>query len=470
MLFHSFEFIFIFLPVVLFLYFSIKSHRSRLILLLLSSYVFYGYWNYKFVALLIFTTIVDYNIGLIIHEKQDPIVRKRLLQLSIAINLGILGFFKYFNFFIDSFYSVTNLISSEPSRAFFLEIVLPVGISFYTFQSMSYIIDIYYKKTEPHRDFFAFAAYVALFPQLVAGPIIRHSDLVYQLEDPTRGKFNWHNFSEGLHFFVIGLSKKIILADRIALAIDPALLNMNNLSTPEAWLCALGYTAQLYFDFSGYSDMAIGLGKMMNFQFPQNFNSPYKSKSITEFWQRWHMSLSAWLRDYLYIPLGGNRLSPLKTYRNLMLTMMLGGLWHGAHWVYVVWGTYHGTILAIERFLKNRKIKIIPGPIKLPFTFLLVVIGWVFFRSPNMEFAWQWLDKMFLPSYDFNFYNLSAKVRDRFAAALLIGFVIIFFFKNTWEFNYDRILKPKMGFVIGILFVVCLLFFSKHSPFLYFQF
>lgn len=458
------------MPIVLLLYFNLKSHRARLYLLLISSYIFYGYWNYKFVSLLILTTVVDYYIGLALHERKDPKKRKKLLQFSIVLNLSILGFFKYFNFFVDSFYDITSLISNDASRTFFLEIVLPVGISFYTFQSMSYIIDIYFHKTEPHRDFAAFAAYVALFPQLIAGPIIRHSDLVYQLEDPSRGKFNWNNFAQGIHLFVVGLSKKIILADRIALAIDPALLNLSNLSTPEAWLCILGYTAQLYFDFSGYSDMAVGLGRMMNFQFPQNFNSPYKSKSITEFWQRWHMTLSAWLRDYLYIPLGGNKLSPLKTYRNLMITMILGGFWHGAHWVYVVWGLYHGGILAIERFFKNRKIKIIPSYLALPWTFLLVMIGWVFFRSPNMNFAWEWLDKMFLPDYTWSFFNFSAKVRDRFAIALAIGYFIIFYCKNTFEFDFKKLLVPRMAYLMAFLFIVCVMYFSKHSPFLYFQF
>ena len=470
MLFNSFEFIFVFLPLVLVLYFNIKSHRGKLYLLLISSYIFYGYWNYKFIGLILLTTIIDFNIGLALSRFDNPLTRKRLMQLSIVTNLTILGFFKYFNFFVDSFYEVTSLLGSTSSREFFLEIVLPVGISFYTFQSMSYIIDVYYKKTEPHRDFVSYATYIALFPPLIAGPIIRHNNLVHQLEDPTRGKFNWNNFAQGIHLFVIGLSKKIIFADRIGMAIDPALLNMSNLSTPEAWLCALGYTAQLYFDFSGYSDMAIGLGKMMNFDFPQNFNSPYKSKSITEFWQRWHISLSSWLKDYLYIPLGGNKLSPAKTYRNLMLTMILGGLWHGASWVYVIWGTYHGVILAIERFFKNRNIKIIPQKFLLPWTFLLAMIGWVFFRSPNMTFAMEWIDKMFLPNYDWSFYNFSAKVRDRFAAVLVIGYCIIFYCKNTFELDYKRALKPRLAIVMALLFIIGILYFSKDSPFLYFQF
>ncbi len=470
MLFNSFEFIFLFLPIVLFLYYFLKNHRHKLILLLLSSYFFYGYWNYKFVALLLLSTTLDFYLGLAIYNAKTDLRRKRLLILSVITNLGILGFFKYFNFFVDNFYELSSLITNDTQRTFFLEIVLPVGISFYTFQSMSYTIDVYYRHTEPHRDFFAFAAYVALFPQLVAGPIVRHSDLVYQLEDPKKGFFNAENFSKGIILFVIGLSKKIILADLLAAAVDPALVGLQNLSTLEAWLCTVGYTLQLYFDFSGYSDMAIGLGLMMNYEFPRNFNSPYKSRSITEFWQRWHISLSTWLRDYLYIPLGGNRFGTYKTYRNLFLTMLLGGFWHGAHWVYIAWGAYHGILLSIERALKNKFRFPIPA-LKLPFTFLLVMIGWVFFRSPDMSFAGDWLSKMFLPPYEFTFFNLESKTRDKFIPVLIIGLVLVFKAKNTSEFDLKNLSrKPQFGILLALLFCICLAFFSKNSPFLYFQF
>lgn len=470
MLFNSFEFIFLFLPIVLILYYSLSNHRHKLILLLLSSYIFYGYWNYKFVLLLIISTTLDYYLGIAIFNSKDSIRRKQLLLVSIITNLGILGFFKYFNFFVDSFYDLSSLIGNESQRTFFLEVVLPVGISFYTFQSLSYTIDVYYNKTKPHYDYFAFAAYIALFPQLVAGPIIRHSDLVYQLEDTKRGFFNAENFAKGIVLFIIGLSKKVILADFLAATIDPALVGLQNLSTIEAWLCTFGYTLQLYFDFSGYSDMAIGLGLMLNLVFPWNFNSPYKSRSITEFWQRWHMSLSNWLRDYLYIPLGGNRFGTFKTYRNLFLTMLLGGFWHGAHWVYIIWGAYHGILLAIERALKGKFN--FPLPVfKLPFTFLLVMIGWVFFRSPTMSYAMDWLDKMFLPPYDFTFFNIESKTRDKFIPALIIGLAIIFKAPNTSELNLDKLSqKQSLAILLALLFCTCLFLFSKNSPFLYFQF
>jgi len=471
MLFNSFEFIFVFLLLFLIAYYTISNHRARLMMLLGASYFFYGYWNYKFVALIFASTALDFMLGLKIHDAKTQEAKKRLVILSVIVNLGILGFFKYFNFFIDNFYELTSLITQDSSRSFYLNIILPVGISFYTFQSMSYTIDIYFGTTKPHRDFFAFAAYVALFPQLVAGPIVRHSDLVYQLEDPAKAKFDPENFAKGLMLFTLGLAKKMILADRLAEAVDPALTNVAFLSTAEAWLCAVGYTLQLYFDFSGYSDMAIGLGSMMNFWFPQNFNSPYKSRSITVFWQRWHMTLSTWLRDYLYIPLGGNRNGTFKTYRNLFITMFLGGLWHGAAWVYVIWGSYHGILLAIERYFKVSndgffKFK----PLSIVATFILVVIGWVFFRSPTLAFAGDWLGNMFLPPYDFTLFHFVAKVRDRFFTALIVGLIIVFKWKNTGEFNLVGMMKARYAFAMALLLVVSITFFSKNSPFLYFQF
>ncbi len=470
MLFNSFEFIFVFLPIVLCLYFLIKNQKHRLTFLLLASYVFYGYWNYKFVGLLLFSTTLDFYLGLAIHNSTIQQRRKKLMILSVISNLGILGFFKYSNFFIDNFYELNSLLANDSSRTFFLEIILPVGISFYTFQSLSYTIDVYYKKTQPHRDFVTFATYVALFPQLVAGPIIRHSDLVYQLEDPTRGSYNSDNFSKGILLFVIGLSKKMLIADLLANAIDPALSRVDTLSTLESWLCSVGYTLQLYFDFSGYSDMAIGLGTMMNLHFPQNFNSPYKSRSITEFWQRWHMSLSRWLRDYLYIPLGGNKHGTLLTYRNLFITMLLGGFWHGANWVYIIWGAYHGILLAIERAVSS-KLKIPLPNIGRPLTFLLVVMGWVFFRSPNMHFAGEWFSKMFLPPYDFTLFNFTSTVKDRFFGALVVGLAITFWAKNTSEFDIGTLTQKRYyAVLLAILLVLCLSFFSKNSPFLYFQF
>jgi len=471
MLFNSFEFIFFFLPVVLIVYFALPSHRLKLIWLLLASYFFYGYWNYKFIPLLLLSTSLDFYLGLKMADTEDPRRRKQLLLLTLVSNLGLLGYFKYAVFFTDNFFVLTSLINSDWRKSFTLDIVLPVGISFYTFQSMSYTIDIYLRQTKPHRDFVAFATYVALYPQLIAGPIVRHSELVFQLENPSRFRFDAKAFALGLVLFTLGLAKKVILADRLAAAVDPALLNLSLLSTAEAWLSILGYTLQIYFDFSGYSDMAIGLGSMLGFSFPKNFDSPYKSKSITEFWQRWHISLSSWLRDYLYIPLGGNRHGKLKTYRNLMLTMLLGGFWHGASWVYVIWGGFHGLCLAAERGLRADRRRWLPNLPKQILTFWLVMMGWIAFRSLDVNMMLTWLERLYLPPYDFDIYNIDPKVRDKFFPVLIFGLWLTFKGRNTGEINWERLIhSPRWAFALAALFVLTLLFVSKDSPFLYFQF
>jgi alginate O-acetyltransferase complex protein AlgI len=473
-LFSSFEFIFVFLPLVLLLYFQIRSHRARLLLLWVSSSLFYGFWNYKFVALLLFSTAVDFILGIQIHEAKNPRHRKLLLILSIVVNLGVLGFFKYFNFFMDNFYGVAHWFSPTLERHFVLDVVLPIGISFYTFISLSYTIDVYLKRALPHRDFFAYAGFVSFFPHLVAGPLIRHDELVFQLEDPKRGRFNATNFSHGILFFVMGLCKKILIADRLADGVNPVLETLPMLSSLEAWLCAFGYAFQLYFDFSGYSDMAVGLAKMMNIQFPQNFRSPYKARSITDFWQRWHISLSHWLRDYLYIPLGGNRLGTLLTYRNLFVTMFLGGLWHGANWVFLIWGSYHGLLLALERAAKgssvSRWVGRVPLAFRIGFVFVGVTIGWVFFRSPDLSYSLQWLKLMFTFNPSFTLFHFEPKFRDRFFAALFFAFAVTWGGKNTWEINFDHLMKPRFAWLAAALMITCLAFFSKNSPFLYFQF
>ncbi|MBU6154682.1 MAG: MBOAT family protein [Bdellovibrionales bacterium] len=474
MLFSSFEFIFIFLPLVLLLYFRIPSRKSRLLMVLASSYVFYGFWNYKFIALLLFSTLVDFLLGIRIHETKDQSAKKRLLWISIIINLGVLGYFKYCNFFVESALGLARWLNFPPGSSFHLDVVLPIGISFYTFISLSYTIDVYLGRCKPHRDLLAYAGFVAFFPHLVAGPLIRHDELVHQLEDPEKGRFNPSSFAEGIQLFVIGLSKKILIADRLADGVNPVLKVLPYLSTLEAWLCAIGYSFQLYFDFSGYSDMAVGLAKMMNVRFPQNFNSPYKAHSITEFWQRWHISLSNWLRDYLYIPLGGNRNGPMKTYRNLLLTMLLGGLWHGANWVFLLWGAFHGVLLAIERALQDtvveRRLSKLPGPLKALGTFFLVTMGWVFFRSPDLAFATEWFRHLFSKSPTVSLHYFEPAFRDRFFVALFFAAMIAWFGKNTSEIAWGRMKSPRFAWAMALLFIASLAFFSKNSPFLYFQF
>ena len=398
-------------------------------------------------------------------------LRRMLLIISLFTNLGMLAYFKYANFAIIN---INALLKAASLNSFvsLIEVTLPVGISFYTFQSMSYTIDLYRNNTKAYKNFIPFATYISFFPQLIAGPIIRHTDLVKQLQMSAGKKTPSIFIAKGIYLLIIGLSKKILIADRIAAAIDPVIAQMSIITTLEAWACALGYTFQLYFDFSGYSDMAIGLGFIFGLKFPQNFNSPYKSYSITDFWRRWHMTLSSWLRDYLYISLGGNKKGHTRTYINLSLTMLLGGLWHGAAWTYVVWGGFHGAILAIERKFKLDRIPqnkfnyFARGVI----TFLLVLIGWVFFRSENLDTATLWLNKLFSFEGGFKMIHFSARTRDRFALATIIAIIVVWFNKNTWELTSRFTSERRKALFVALLGFSVLLFLGGESPFLYFQF
>ena len=470
MLFNSYDFLFTFLPVTLLLYFLCNRKRLRIYILLASSYIFYSYWNYRFLPLLVFSTGLDFYIGKLLFQHKDKNKRRIFLFISLLSNLGLLAFFKYANFTIENINMISEIFGGKALGLY--EIVLPVGISFYTFQSMSYTIDLYRKNSKPYNDFPLFASYVSLFPQLIAGPIIRHSDLVDQIESASSNRVSLDYLSKGLYLFILGLAKKILLADRIALAIDPVIANIKIATTLEAWACALGYTFQLYFDFSGYSDMAIGLGLLLGLKFPQNFNSPYKAYSITDFWRRWHMTLSAWLRDYLYISLGGNRKGDFRTYVNLIATMLLGGLWHGAAWTYVLWGGLHGSVLAIERRLRFDRRPSQKGifTLRCVITFIIVVFGWVVFRSENVEMAITWFGRMFSINGGLKLVHFSARTRDRYAAALLVSIFITWFSKNNMQILSEFHAPKKKALYSAVLFFVVIMFLGADSPFLYFQF
>lgn len=469
MLFHSFDFLFVFLPLTLVGFYLIPQHRLKLALLFVHSYLFYAYWNYKFIPLLFASTYVDFYLAKKIAASEHKPTRKKLLLVSITMNLGMLFVFKYFNFFLENLNAFVLAPLGSSSIPLVESIVLPVGISFYTFQSMSYTIDLYRNHSRPYKDFLSFATYVAFFPQLIAGPIIRHSELVTQLQDAVKRRFQHEFFEKGIYLFVLGLAKKVLIADRIALAIDPVIFRIDLATTLEAWACALGYTLQLYFDFSGYSDMAIGLGLMFGLKFPPNFNSPYKARSITDFWRRWHMTLSFWLRDYLYISLGGNRQGPGRTYLNLLITMMLGGLWHGAAWTYFLWGTFHGLLLGIERVLRIEKNAIFKK-IWPPLTFFLVVIGWVIFRAEGLDHAMTWLTQMFTLDGGLKLEHFTARTRDRFAVAFVIGLLLVFFAKNTNQVIDHFHPTRRKAFFSALLLITSLLMLTEDSPFLYFQF
>lgn len=482
MLFNSYEFIFLFLPLVLLGYYVLVPKGARLGFLTVMSYFFYGWWDWRFCSLMIISTLVDYQAGKRIHASEKGKVRRRWLTLSVVSNLSLLGFFKYFDLAARSANQLAAFLGAGSGEGIpLLHIVLPVGISFYTFQSMSYSLDIYMRAAKPARNPWDFACYVALFPQLIAGPIVRYRDLADQLVHRT------HTLSKatlGISFFVVGLAKKVILADGVAFLVGDAF----EVSAPglfSAWSGTLAYAMQIYFDFSGYSDMAVGLGLMLGFRLPQNFNSPYKATSITDFWRRWHITLSSWLRDYLYIPLGGNRLGAVRTYINLFITMLLGGLWHGANWNFVIWGGYHGVLLAIERKVNERRQaktaqrSLTPevrknGALVLAlrrlFTFLLVLIGWVFFRADNMGQT----VAVFRGLLGVN--GVEGYVLDLFQARplpyilLAVTTIMAFLTPNTWEIRW----RASVGLfcVVGLLFVLSVftILVNAASPFLYFQF
>lgn len=456
MLFNSIVFLFAFLPITYFVFWNLKTKSSRYFWLTLTGYVFYGWWDARFCWLMLFSTLVSYFAGLAILNAKNNKSKKLAMLSAITVDLTLLGFFKYYNFFADNLTWAVDLPA--------LKIILPVGISFYTFHTMSYIIDAYRGTIKPTRNFFEFSCYVSLFSQLVAGPIVRFRQIEDDLEKIDKSD-KFAKLDEGISFFLIGLFKKVLIADSIAAIIDPAFLNINQLSSSGVWLLMLGYTYQLYFDFSGYSDMAVGLGYLFGIRIPQNFNSPYKATDISDFWRRWHISLSTWLRDYLYIPLGGNRVSPLRTKINLLVTMFLGGLWHGANWTFVIWGMLHGLYLIINQLWKehvNARTSPFVGKI---ITFLCVIIAWVFFRAADLNSAFMILNKMFTHSVG----DLPNKW-ETLAGVLVLSIIVAHTLPNAFEVKHKH--KTAMAWGMAALFFVCLvrIIANNNSPFLYFQF
>jgi alginate O-acetyltransferase complex protein AlgI len=462
MLFNSLYFLYIFLPITYLIFWILTGKTQRFVWLTITGYAFYAFWNYKFCALMALSTAVSYFAGLGFLRWRDPGRRRLCLVIPIVFDLALLAFFKYTNLALSSLNTLSEWLHMS-ARAPLLNIILPVGISFYTFHTITYIVDSYRGVIQPTRNFFEFSCYVSLFSQLVAGPIVRFREIEQDLERIDRSG-RARDRERGWSFFALGMIKKVLIADSIAAIINPAFEQYAHLSTAGAWLCALGYTYQLYFDFSGYSDMAVGLGHMFSIQLPQNFNSPYKALDIADFWRRWHISLSSVLRDYLYIPLGGSRGSSVMAYRNLMITMLLGGLWHGANWTFVFWGGYHGFLLAANRrFGKN--LEAVPPFLRALATFLLVVIGWVLFRSDNFTMAKRLLHAMVFRSPGGMVVGWPLLV-----ALLCISAVLAHFGPNTFELEHEW--RPAMACTLTLLFAVCLfvIYGGHQSPFLYFQF
>jgi alginate O-acetyltransferase complex protein AlgI len=463
MLFNSLFFLFGFLPVVYAVYWRTNGKNSRYIWLTIAGYAFYSAWNYKFCALMAFSTVVSYFAGLGLLNWDAPRRRRLCLVLPICVDLGLLGFFKYFNFGMSSIHEI-SLWFKHPIPVHPIAIILPIGISFYTFHTITYIVDSYRRTITPTRNFFEFACYVSFFPQLVAGPIVRFGQVEGDLEKVDTAKQGGF-LNIGWSFFVIGLMKKVLIADTIAAVIDPALVHYSQLSSWSAWLVMLGYAYQLYFDFSGYSDMAVGLGCLFGIRLPQNFDSPYKAVDIADFWRRWHISLSSCLRDYLYFPMGGSRgKAPWQTYKNLMVTMLIGGLWHGASWTFVFWGGYHGVLLSLNRRFKD-EVERVPRAARILGTFLLVLVGWVFFRSDSFGMALTLLQKMFTLETGTGLTGIAG-----LAIVLAVAAAIAHFGRNTFEIKHTW--GPVPTALMGLAFVLSLVVIAsgQHSPFLYFQF
>ncbi len=396
MVFNSVVFV-VFLTGILVVYWATPP-RFRNLILLAGSYVFYGWWDYRFLSLLLISTVVDFTVGKRLHRSEVERHRRAWLLTSVMVNLGILGFFKYSGFFVDSLSALTaSLGLGELNPA--LRVVLPVGISFYTFQTMSYTFDIYRRRIEPTRSLIDFGTYVAYFPQLVAGPIERAQRLLPQVENRDRPTPRGDRLLDAVGLIAAGFFKKIVLADGVARVVNTVFADPTQFSWLATAAGVVAFAIQIYGDFAGYTDIARGVSKLLGIDLVLNFSEPYLARNITEFWRRWHISLSDWLRDYLYIPLGGNRGSALATYRNLMITMLLGGLWHGASWNFVFWGGLHGMYLVVHKLTTGGRVD--PGPVRwrhvpsILVTFFFVNLAWVFFRAETFETSWQVLRQIF---------------------------------------------------------------------------
>jgi alginate O-acetyltransferase complex protein AlgI len=436
-----------------------RSEIQRRVLVFVASFVFYGWWDWRFCFFLIAASTIDYKLALLIQEAGTARAKRRWLALSVCSNLGMLAVFKYSAWLVRNFDAATGLAIPVP------DIPLPLGISFFTFQAMSYTIDVFRGQFNPTRRWFDFSFSMSFFPHLISGPIVRASHFMPQLqaEHPLRRD----QLLDGFALFAKGFIKKTLFADQLAVCSDAVFADPSFYSSGTCWLGVAAYTLQIYYDFSGYTDMAIGLARMFGFQFPQNFNHPYLSTNITEFWRRWHISLSSWLRDYLYISLGGNRKGHARTYANLMITMLLGGLWHGANWTFVAWGGLHGGALAVHKFVLERAPE--PGPIRralgLPFTLVFVMVCWVFFRAPTFGIAWTVLTKMAFVDDAGCVWPYVQALAVIATAAVLHAVVAT---GRTVAFDFRR--PIYLATLVTALCIDVMYSPATHSPFIYFQF
>lgn len=480
MFFNSIDFA-IFFPIVFILYWVVaKNLALRNILILASSYVFYGWWDWRFLILIIISSFIDFIVGKKLYKTENNKKRKKLLLISLFVNLGVLFYFKYTNFFIETFVNSFKLFGREMEVST-LNIILPVGISFYTFQTLSYTIDIYRKQLKPTNNWLAFFSFVAFFPQLVAGPIERASHLLPQFYKTY--KFNYNQVKSGLFLIAFGLFKKMVIADRAAVLVNQVYNNPTDYHGFEMVIATFLFAFQIYCDFSGYSDIAIGVGRTMGFDLMKNFDSPYFSKSITEFWRRWHISLSTWFKDYVYIPLGGSKIGNYRTYANLFIVFLVSGLWHGAAMTFVIWGVIHGLIIIIEKALKNLRKKIFPSNTHIlnyvlawPLTFFIVCFAWVFFRANTFSDALLIINNACMEGTN-SIFELGLGKQEFILLFLMIILLSIFEIFHS-NHSITRIINKtplpvRWSFYMIIVFVITIFGVygtNQVSEFIYFQF
>lgn len=499
MVFSSLTFLYYFLPIILIVYIFLPNAAvvplprgknlvipARNLLILLSGFFFYAWGEPFYVILMLFSTLIDYTAGRLMAKFDDsPAKRRACLIVSVCMNVGLLAVFKYSDFLIDTVNGIFRTDITNPvilaNRAindvynFGLSesrVALPIGISFYTFQSMSYTIDLYLRNIKVQKSFVSFTSYVTLFPQIVAGPIVRYEDVAAELDERT---VNINKISEGICKFVKGLAKKVLLANNIGIIwTQIKAMDYGEISAATAWIGILAFTFQIYFDFSGYSDMAVGLGKMLGFNFPKNFDHPYLSKSVSEFWRRWHITLGTWFREYVYIPLGGNRKGHGKTIRNLLIVWGLTGLWHGASWNFILWGLYFGVLIVIERLGWGNVLKKLPAAVSMLYTFLIVVFGWVLFDTNTLSDAWRFFKAMFGAN------GLGDGTAAYFIASNIVIFLICIFastdifgkFTVAFRKKKKKLYAGVTPAVTAVVLLLCTSYLvdATYNPFLYFRF
>lgn len=472
MVFSSAVFLFVFFPITILLYYipSFKNRKldikKKNLILCLASLLFYAWGEPVYIVLMLISIFFNYNLGIDIdYNKDNKTKKKTLFIIGVVFNLFLLGFFKYWGFILDN---INNIFSLEIE---YKPLALPVGISFYTFQILSYIIDVYKGEVSVQKKLLPFACYITMFPQLIAGPIVQYSDIERQLSKRT---VNAEKFAEGIACFIKGLGKKVLFANTIgAVYTDVLAHDISSVSVLTAWIGIIAYTLQIYFDFSGYSDMAIGLGKMFGFEFLQNFNFPYKATSIKDFWSRWHISLSTWFRDYVYIPLGGNRKGTLRTIFNILVVWSLTGLWHGAAWNFIAWGAFYGLLLIAEKYVFEPVLKYIPKSIKYILTMVIVMVGWVFFSSDSLSSAVEYLSVMFANGTNV-FIDDYAKylLTTNFVPLVVMILSAVGTFDYAFAYKKDEYSNVVRYTVYTVIFILCILYLisETYNPFLYFRF